>query len=284
MAGGRLVRMRRSVTRARSSRATTPFGTLASGYQRRWRRAHRYKGKFARRVQRVILRNAETKYVRDDIISTATGFNSIVAAYTDFYRALPQLGQGGQSNQRVGQRVHPVKLRLDLNVTFGTTDALSRDIEVHVWVLRVKQQTGYLATAGLAGFNSTNKWLNSTIAGGLLDNGTGANTTFDGTYLATTKPLNKDSFTLVKKYVRHLYKGAGTSNNNQTANNEKRHFSIRCVIPAGQFIYDSQTDLLPTNHAPCFAIGYRYLDGTNPDTSGGIIQAFATTHLWYKDI
>ena len=274
---------KRRMTRARSSRPTVAFGSLP-GYSRRWRRVQKYKGKFAKKVQRVLMRNAETKYVRDDILPAATGFNSIVAAYTDFYRACPQLSQGGKSNQRIGQRLHPMKLRLDINAAFAPTDAVSRDIEVHVWVLRVKTQSAYSATSGLPGWNSTNKWLNGTTAGGLLDNGTGANTTFDGTYLATTKPLNKDSFSIVKKYVRHLYKGAGTSNNNQIANNEKRHFSIRCVIPAGQFIYDAQTDLLPTNHAPCFAIGYRYLDGTVPDESGGVIQVYATTHLWFKDV
>lgn len=250
---------------------------------RRWARSHPYKGKFAQQVKNVLMRNAETKYVRDDIVDNVT-FNSTVSAYGDFYRAFPSVQQGIQSNQRLAQRLTPKKISLMINAAFNTTDALSRDIEVHVWVLKNKSQHTVLAdSAAGPGYNSTNGWLNYN-AGELLDNGTGANTSFGGTYLDTTKQVNKDAWIVIKKYVRHLYKGSGTSNNNQVANNERRHFSLRCSLPLHQFVYDEQSDLLPTNYAPCFAIGYRYLDGTTPDDESGILKVTASTAMWFKDV
>ena len=251
---------------------------------RRWQRPHAYKGKFAAQVKQVLMRNAETKYVRDDIIGTPVLFNSLVSTYADFYRAFPSLAQGVQSNNRLGQRVTPTKIQLMINGTLDHTDALSRDLEIHVWVIKNKSQKTVLPdSAAGGGYNSTNGWLNYN-AGELLDNGTGANTPFDGTWLATTKPLNTDAFTLIKKYVKHIYKGSGTSNNDQVANNERRSFSIRCNIPCHQFIYDEQSDVLPTNFAPMFAIGYRYIDNTDPDTGTGLLEVTAATHMWFKDM
>lgn len=255
----------------------------------RWARPHSYRGKFGAMLKSTLLRNAESKYVRSDILTTSltspqgAQFNSTINQISDFYRAFPETAQGNQSHQRMGQRITPTKIQLDVNCAFSKTDALSRDIEVHLFVLHNKTQRSVLQASGVTGWNDINGWMLYNQQE-LLDNGTGANTTFAGTYTDTTKKLNNDGWTLIKHKKYHLYKGAGTTNNNQVANNERRHFSARINLPCKQFIYDEQTDGLPTNYAPCFAIGYRYLDGTDPDTANGVIFVQSSTQMWFKDV
>jgi hypothetical protein len=256
----------------------------APGRRRNFRsRAHRYRGKFAQKVKRVLMNNAETKYVRDENISAITPFNSIVQNISDFYRCFPQLTQGTLSAQRIGQRVTPTAIIVRLNVAFDVTDALSRDLEVHVWFLTSKQQKSvYQAKANVA-YNITNGFVQQGYQE-LLDNGDGTNTYFSGNFLSCTKPLNKDQWSLIKHYKIHLYKGSGTSNNNQVANNEKRHASIVCRLPKHQLIYDQQSDTLPTNYMPVMCLGYRYLDGTAADTGAGVLKVQMASEMRFKDV
>jgi len=247
-------------------------------------RAHSYRGRFAQNVKKVLMRNAETKFVRDENISANTTFNSVITNANDFYRCFPQVTQGTLSAQRIGQRITPVSITSRLNIAFDLNDALSRDIEVHVWYLNSKQQKSVLAAASIPTYNITNGFI-MTGAAELLDNGDGTNTPFNGNFLSVTKPINKDQWTVIKHYRVHLYKGAGTSNNNQTANNEKRHVSLTTRLPVHQLIYDAQTDTLPTNYCPVFCIGYRYLDGTNADTGlNGVIEVQSASQMYFKDV
>lgn len=267
--GGRLYRLRQRAPVRRRIRRGRP---------------HAYKGKFAQKVRNVLMRNAETKFVRDENISVNTTFNSQVTGFADFYRCFPQVSQGTLSAQRIGQRVTPVSITTRVNISFNITDALSRDIEVHVWYLNNKQQKSVLAASGTAGYNITNGFILQGAAE-LLDNGDGTNTPFIGDFLSTTKPINKDQWSVIKHYRVHLYKGAGTSNNNQTANNEKRHVSLTTRLPVHQLIYDAQTDTLPTNYCPVMCIGYRYLDGTPPDTGlNGVIEVQSASQMYFKDV
>jgi len=265
--GGRLYRRPAPVRRRRLGRG----------------RAHAYKGKFAQRVKQVLMRNAETKFVRDENISALTDFNSVVNQQSDFYRCFPQLSQGTLSAQRIGQRVTPVSITSRVNVAFNITDAVSRDIEVHVWYLTSKQQKSVLAASGNLLYNITNGFILSG-AGELLDNGDGTNTPFAGDFLSVTKPINKDQWSVIKHYRVHLYKGSGTSNNNQVANNEKRHVSLTTRLPVHQLIYDNQGDTLPTNYCPVMCIGYRYLDGTAADEGGGVIEVQSASEMYFKDV
>jgi len=247
-------------------------------------RAHTYKGKFAQRVKKVLMRNAETKFVRDENLTPIQNFNSVINAQDDFYRCFPQVSQGTLSAQRVGQRLTPISITSRMNIAFNVTDALSRDIEVHVWYLMSKQQKSVLAASGNLIYNITNGFVLSGVTE-LLDNGDGTNTPFNGDFLSVTKPINKDQWTVIKHYRVHLYKGSGTSNNNQTANNEKRHVSLTTRLPTHQLIYDNQGDTLPTNYMPVFCIGYRYLDGTAPDTGlGGLIEVESASEMYFKDV
>ena len=268
--------------RTRNTRLRRAAKSGRSG-MRKWARPHTYKGKFAQNVKQVLMRNAETKYVRDDNISALTNFNSRVASQRDFYRCFPQTTQGNRSNNRIGQRLTPLSISCTVNIAFDLTDALSRDIEVHVWFLTLRQQKSVLAASGTLLYNITNGFVLQGTAE-LLDNGTGGNTPFDGDFLSTTKPVNKDQFTVIRKYKRHLYKGSGTSNNNQIANNERRHTTIKCKLPTPQLIYDAQADSLPTNYCPVMCIGYRYLDGTPADTLGGVLQVQASSEMYFKDM
>lgn len=283
--------MPRRMTRRLTRRPTNTTRRRRHGFQAsnklkhlyRWARPHTYKGAFAQQVKGVLMRNAETKFVRDENISALTPFNSIVQNISDYYRCFPQLSQGTLSAQRIGQRVTPIRITSILNVAFDTSDALSRDLEVHVWYLTSKQQKSVYQAKANVSYNITNGFVQQGYQE-LLDNGDGTNTYFSGNFLSCTKPINKDQWSVLRHYKRHIYKGSGTSNNSQVANNEKRHFTIRTRLPVHQLIYDQQSDTLPTNYMPVLCIGYRYLDGTAPDTGAGVIKVQAASEMYFKDI
>lgn len=180
-----MVRQTRTVRTRRAPRRITGGATSMTAIRARRRltraRAHTYKGKFAQNVKRVLMRNAETKFVRDENISALTTFNSVITNANDFYRCFPQVSQGTLSAQRVGQRLTPVSITSRINIAFDINDALSRDIEVHVWYLNSKQQKSVLAASATVGYNITNGFILSGAAE-LLDNGDGTNTPFNGNF------------------------------------------------------------------------------------------------------
>jgi len=246
----------------------------------------------------LIKQPAETKYCAEQLLdpdltttvpSPYSNFNSPISTQADWYRVLPQLSQGVDVDQRIGNVVIPSKVRLHLNCKFSknSNDSNARDITVVVYVLKAKGQNQYLIPGG----GSTSAPIGGNLVlnyNSYLDKGDGTDTAFSGYWRDSTLPINREAVVLHNKRTFRLYKPAGVLNSNESPTavssaQEKLHHSMHFDFKPKKLKYDTVSAVLPTNFAYCFAVGYYYNDGTAPDTGGGLLQVSARTEMWYKD-
>lgn len=240
-------------------------------------------------VKKIAGQTEETKYVAETLRdgNLAINFNSTINGSSDWYRAIPLVANGTGSQQRVGDKLRPVKCKLHFNLRFTPDDDLTRDIYATVYVLNSKANKFYANE----GANPTN-WVGLTE---FLDAGDGTKTIYPGTWLGSTFPINKEMFSLVKKKTVHLNKPSGGSDAagviGQFDGNGKgmysvghlhSSFTVDITCPT-LFRYQDSVDKIPNNFAPVWAIGYYYSDGTLPDTTTGLLSADVRTEMYYKD-
>ena len=257
------------------------------------KRMFRGKSSLARQIRAIISSNEETKFARETILdSTQSGyinFNSYCDSTADWYRCIPVINPGITSAQKIGKVFRPSRCKLHLNFKFDSADQYTRDIMVVLYVLTSKQQKSYANS----GINN-----NMTAAyNAFLDPGDGVNdSAYNGNWLSSTYPINKDAFTLQKKKLIHLAKSSGVANGyavvgqydgsgrGQYSPNSK--LSHRVTIPIKlpkKLLYDQSANTVPTNAAVWFGIGYYYRNGLPGDNNAGILQVDASTEMYYKD-
>jgi len=244
------------------------------------------KNPFVAKVQSIIDRKLESKYVRETIASepAPTLWNSTINGSTDWYRCLPLVARGTNSNQRVGDHIQPTSLTMNWSFRFATEDENTRDIFIVLYVLQSKSDKDYKT-------NNVNGALASNF-NQYLDNGNDTTTYFGGTWVDSQKPINKENFTLITKKVIPLIKGSGVPNGAGVVPSARGMYtherSVRATcshtiknIP--QLLYSDVSLARPSNFSPVWAVGYYYGDGTNPDTSLGVLDVAMDAHLYYKD-
>jgi len=271
---------------------------VAGGYQRvgkpyiaskKVRRSYlkkRTKNPFVQKVQAIINRNLETKYVRETIASepATTLWNSVISGSADWYRCLPLVARGGQSHQRIGDHIDPTSLTMNWSFRLATEDENTRDIFVVLYVLQSKSVKDYLTNnAGGALSANFNQY---------LDNGNDTTTYFAGTWVDAQKPINRENFTLIHKKVIPLLKGSGVPNGSGVVPSARGMYtherSVRgscsyTIKNLPKFLYSDVSLARPSNYAPVWAVGYYYGDGTAADTTTGILDVAMDAHLYFKD-
>ena len=82
---------------------------------------------FTKAVTRIVRKGSETKYVAEQVLdawsspqipSVYVNFNSPIQNNTDWYRCLPLLSTGENSNERIGSQVTPMYIKTHLNFKF----------------------------------------------------------------------------------------------------------------------------------------------------------------------
>jgi len=265
-------------------------GTPYVANPRQYRRYVRTKGKaktpFARKVQAIISRNLETKYVRETIASepATVMWNSVISGSADWYRCLPLVARGGQSHQRIGDHIEPTSLTMNWSFRFATEDENTRDIFIVLYVLQSKSNKDYL-TNNAGGALSAN-------FDQYLDNGNDTTTYFNGTWVDSQKPINKENFTLIHKRIIPLIKGSGVPNGSGVVPSARGMYTHERSVRAScsytiknlpRFLYSDVSLARPSNYAPVWAVGYYYGDGTAADTGTGILDVAMDAHLYFKD-
>jgi len=266
--------------------------------------------KLARAVKSVMNRNTETKYVRETIVSEGNVvWNSQIAGSADWYRALPLVSRGSNSNQRVGDKIQPKSLKVNWTFRFDKNDQNTRDIFVVLYLLSSKSNKDYNTNNNSGALPSNfNQY---------LDNGNDTTTYFSGTWADSQKPVNRENFTVHTKKIINLIKPTGLANgsgvvgpalldasgNIQTdlsgnpvylaagsdgmyshERSVRKSFSYTFKSLPKNFLYSDVSLSRPANFAPVWAVGYYYADGSSPDTAAGLLYAACETHLYYKDI
>ena len=247
---------------------------------------------FTKAVTRIVRKGSETKYVAEQVLdawsspqipAVYVNFNSGIQTNADWYRCLPLLSTGENSNERIGSQVQPMFIKTHLNFKFDPTssDANARDIYVVVYVGHPKAQAGYAAET------TNNVWDRGYNV--FLDNGNNTETFFGGNWTDSIKKIASDNFTIKAQRLIHLYKPAGTQNTTSgltsvTSSPAVQTASTTIVWKGGKNLkYTNQGNKIPNNFAHCFSVGYYYADGTSADTGGGLLKVSARNEMWYKD-
>lgn len=241
-------------------------------------------------MTQVLNSHSETKYAANTLLdSTATLYvnhNSVINTTGDWYRCIPTISTGQTSYQRIGNQITPVKARLHWNFKFSKTDANTRDIQVNLYLLKPKFVKRY-ATSNPSGQIVTN-------FDGFLQQApdlSELSTYFDGTWRGSILPVDPETFTVVKHKKFRLCKPSGLFNGSGIENDADgvasmvhppaREYSYTFKVP--KLKYDVSTSVIPENYNMIWAVGYRYLDGTSPDTASGLLGIDCRTEMWFHD-
>jgi len=238
------------------------------------------KGKIAKVVKQVLARGQETKYVAETIIQ-ASVVGQAAATPGAFFRLVPNLGQGNQDNQRIGDKVSPVRLVNRFIFNFPSDLQNNQDIVVNLWIVKGKGAANQTAVAEV-------------LPGQFLKVGNGNNA--DPTdanqpnmlQVVSTFPLNTDQYTKLKHYRFRMRRGIGLPTNTNTASEIAptgvqrtdmfKTITYSCKAP--HFKYSSTGFTTPSNFYPV-ALVY----ATNADGSayGDTLRMSINSQLYYKD-
>lgn len=234
-----------------------------------------------------VRRQVETKYVNELTLAPLA-----VAQYQStpagLYRMLPQMAQGPNDNQRIGNKVSPVKARTFFTFYFQSSNSQANwvnDLEVNFMILKAK------------GYDSEQSRL-SIPGDSLLKNGQGgtedpslANVGNQQTALVRKNmyPVNTDLYSVLLRKTFVMRKGPGNQNT-APAGGEIAPTGVPAYEDCYKFTYDwvpptleynRQLDLLPQAHNPvaiCWC--------TSRDTAGaqsGALEWAISSELYFKD-
>lgn len=235
---------------------------------------------FTARVKRILNANSETKYVAQQIVND-TAVPYVGGAATTFLPMLPVVGQGsGQSNQREGERIQPVKVRADFQFCYDPTSTVSHDYRVKLFVLRPKQFNNYPAMTA------------SGFTGQFLDNGDQTSADWDplNQLISDQKPVDSEYWNIVQIKKFKLIKNSTTVDGAIPPGqpNTSRSSIVNYSVPLygralkKKLVYSGAGPNLPNNYNPVFCLIAYAADGSAPQIISPI-KATVRLHMWFKD-
>lgn len=236
-------------------------------------------------LRRAIAGNEETKYIATQLCDL--NFAAPIGSASDCVPLVPKITQGTDDFQRVGRKVKPVRSYVDVFLGFnqnidGNPLQTSQQIYAVLYVVTSKIWKNYNnVPTGPGIFNK------------LLDDGDGTSTPFLGSLTDLAKPVNRDEFTPIRKYVVKLTRNPGLQNNASVAagglstNQYTMSGRLRIPVKLPTLHYDDNALTVdggyPVNTAPMMCIGWCYTDGSLVGLGDAILHVNARQHVWYKD-
>jgi len=221
----------------------------------------------------------ETKYVGEALQAAVVG--QAAATPAAFYRLIPNLTQGVQENQRVGDRIQTLRLKNTFTFNFSSTLQNNQDIVVNLWIVTVKGASSAGTVAGV-------------LPGNFLKVGNGGNADPNDPnqpnmlQIVNHYPLNTDQYTYKRHYRFRMRRGIGQATNQNTGGEvaptgvgpyeSYKVITWSCKPPS--FKFNGAGDQTPSNFYPV-ALVY----ATNADGSayGDNIQMSVRRELYFKD-
>lgn len=256
----------------------------------RRRRAVRGRGKmssFAKKVMAVVNRTEETKYVATDFDSVGAAHGPVwycspnITGVASFSPAIPQLLNGTGDYQRVGQKISPKSLTVNLRVGFDAQDLSANSL---IGVI-------YYGTS-----KSGKTWANANPLNtpAILDNGDGTNSTWAGLRNQLNLPIDR-TLNNMKRITFRLSKTSGIQNSDvgpiaapggsfSTSNGlSEKNFVLRFKAPK-TLVYNQIADQYPQNYAPFYYVGFCHADGSAITASDRtLVNISSRVHMRYKD-
>jgi len=231
-------------------------------------------------VRRAVAGQLEKKFVSSAV--QAANFNSSIATIGDLKALVPQITSGTGSWQRLDQRITPIRLSTTWHFAFNDCITRSMNILVTLYCFHkknIKYVPDMLADVTTNGIQ-------------LLAAGNSAVVQpFNGYITEGDLPLNKDSYTLIKKYQFQLTNNVGFPNGDTTAGNAPNvslaasHKKITLVVKTPkQLTYKPSTGIVyPDGFAPFWAVGYAHVGGAPPDSINTDLNVSWNTEMTYTD-
>lgn len=251
---------------AKKYRSSRKFGRVRKTYGRK--RYYKRRTNLVRRVRSIVNNMEETK---QKTTTYTISFNSGIASTSEIYNIIPTLTKGTDSNQRTGDKVQPMWLKVCMVMKYGTGGSSVQPIHPHMFCLIDKNQR-----------NANNLFSTSYF----LNNG-GTPTQFDGTWATSNLPVDTEAFKLVKRKKFKLAYNTlpGGTATTVTDPNEPiwREYSFRINLRKYARYFDySGSNTSPENLNLGLAFGYTRLDDVVDLTGTPLTVMFQST-FYYKD-
>jgi len=232
-------------------------------------------------AKKVVSDALEDKYAQAGIQAGGTPvyFNAGITSAAECFPLLPQVVQGADSNNRVGDKIRPKSLAVDFTIV-ANGDLTSSQLNMfRLWILEDKSLRNLVNLP------------NTPIANLLLDNGA-FTSGFTGIPNQIMTRTNRRRYKVFHEKIRILTAGTGQTPRagngyigTQTFVSTQQSYKFRVKIPTPATLhYNGPLDIWPTNFAPFMCFGYVQPDGgAAPDN---LIQRIAVnfiTHLDYED-
>lgn len=265
-----------SYKRARTS--GPPFVRGQRGYKPR-------KTSLQREIKKVVSRLQETKKAFYTSGDSLTRFNSGISATGDMLQLCPNINQGSDEAQRIGNQIRTHALRvkgyvkLDVNEVTDSTKLPS--VAVRMMVVTMKTRPCFYDATGTPGTLATLLEKGQTTVG------------FTGVLSDLYAPINTDVFTVHHDEVFYLNQSylnvTGGAAPTQTIAQDIRNtvkffdFGVKCKNKLLRYDVDVGSGLFPTNFGPFMVVGYSYLDGSTPDVLDTKLGMQYDTVLTFED-
>jgi len=184
-------------------------------------------------------------------------FNSQISSTNEIYSLLPNILQGIDSNQRIGQTINPISLKCSLalqlvqpsnkvwvptengsNPLIGNTYSYPEDIIVHVYFLTSKQ------VKSVANYSAV------PITDLLAYNGS-TPVQFSGSWWDAELPVNKELFNVIKHYRIRLYKGSSWQSYVANGEDFPSSASVPAQLPTDGYATGSNNIIKIDTQIPC---------------------------------
>lgn len=230
---------------------------------------------FAKKVQTIINKNLEDKQAYLQAVDQS--FNSGIQNLGDALQILPNISQGTDDNNRIGDQIRAKRMVVQGHFISALTLQNYNNARMAVRIMIVQPK----ALRDLASIQGTTSWMLSLLKKG------GTTTAFTGAVQDIYAPINTD---LVTKYydkvffIKCPYAPAGPSGDlNETLNT--RFF--KCVFKFKNKLlrYDDSvgSNITPTSFNPVIVLGYAMLNNATPDTVTTAINMSFISTLDFQD-
>ena len=229
-------------------------------------------------VKSILNKNIETKMSGVDGVSR---FNGTITGAGDILSLMPSTRQGLTDENRLGNTIVPIKLRVRVTVSQPDDSlllgGLTRPIGVRLMVLSSRAVRKATSLGNVV--PDLALMLKTGITGAAVVG-------FTGQVRDLLLPINQDLFQVhgdetisICPNVPYIFTGSGVE---QYASGKNWH-SYTCEFKLPKLKYNEDTDNFPENSAPFLCIGYTYPNGDAADTVNQGLYCQYTSHLYYKD-
>jgi len=269
--------------RARSGSFVTPKAGSKAPFRRGYKAQK--KTNLQREVKKIVSRLSETKKAFYSNGDSLVKFNSGINSAGDRLQLCPNVNQGTDEGQRIGNQIRAHSLRvkgyvkLDINDVDDSTKLPT--VACRMMIVSMKTRPCFFDATGSPGTLATLLEKGQTTVG------------FTGVLSDLHAPINTDVYTVHQDEVFYLNQdylnviGAAPPSQRVSvgiSNTVKFFdFNVKCKNKLLRYDVDVGSGLFPTNFGPFMVLGYSYLDGSAPDVLDTKLGLQYDTVLTYED-